>query len=108
MAVATIDGKEYQLPFIDKLVLPIIHDDSAKIAAIRTAKLDTIESLAPEFKESIEKSSPDIIWHRWLTGGSTYVAFKSSGDSRFARPRSAKGDGGRYRQVCHSRYGVPG
>ncbi len=82
--VATIDGKEYQLPFIDKLVLPIIHDDSAKIAAIRTAKLDTIESLAPEFKESIEKSSPDIVWHRWLTGGSMYVAFKSSGDSRFA------------------------
>ena len=81
--MATIDGKEYQLPFIDKLVLPIIHGDSAKIAAIRTAKLDTIESLAPEFKESIEKSSPEIIWHRWLTGGSMYVAFKSSGDSRF-------------------------
>ena len=79
----TIDGKEFQIPFIDKLVLPIIHDDTAKVAAIRTAKIDAIESIAPEFKESVSKSSPDIIWHQWLTGGAGYVAFKSSGDSRF-------------------------
>ena len=36
----TIDGKEYELPFIDTVIYPIIPDESTQIAALRTAQLD--------------------------------------------------------------------
>jgi peptide/nickel transport system substrate-binding protein len=36
----TINGVEYETPFIDTLVMPIIPDESTKLAALRTGKLD--------------------------------------------------------------------
>lgn len=36
----TIDGKEYQLPFIDRLVFPIIPDAATMMSAVRTGKVD--------------------------------------------------------------------
>jgi len=36
----TIDGEEYQLPFVDELVFPIVPDASTQMAAIRTGKVD--------------------------------------------------------------------
>ena len=39
-ATSTIDGKEYELPFVDKLTKFIIKDTSAAVAAMRTGRLD--------------------------------------------------------------------
>jgi len=36
----TINGVEYQMPFVDELVFPIIPDASTQMAAIRTGKVD--------------------------------------------------------------------
>jgi len=36
----TINGKEYQIPFIDKLVIPTVLDEASWVAALRTAKID--------------------------------------------------------------------
>ncbi len=36
----TIDGVEYEIPFIDRMVKPIIPDESTRVAAIRTGTLD--------------------------------------------------------------------
>jgi aldose 1-epimerase len=36
----SIDGKEYQTPFVDKMVLPIIKDELSMIASLRTGKID--------------------------------------------------------------------
>ena len=36
----TIDGVEYQLPFIEEMVKPVIPDVSTRTAALRTGKLD--------------------------------------------------------------------
>jgi ABC-type transport system substrate-binding protein len=38
----TIDGKEYQMPFVDKLVMPIIPDDATIMSAVRTGKVDVV------------------------------------------------------------------
>ncbi len=35
-----IDGKEYQMPFIDRLVFPIIPDAGTMMSAVRTGKVD--------------------------------------------------------------------
>jgi len=38
----TIGGKEYQMPFVDKLVMPIIPDDATIMSAMRTGKVDVV------------------------------------------------------------------
>ena len=35
-----IDGKEYQLPFVDEVIYPIIPEEASRIASLRTGKLD--------------------------------------------------------------------
>jgi peptide/nickel transport system substrate-binding protein len=56
----TINGKEYQLPFVDKIVYPYITDDSIRVAAIRTARVDLVHGLRWQYKETLEKSSPEL------------------------------------------------
>ena len=51
---------EFKLPFVDKVVYRIIRDDSTRITAFRTGKLDIIETLGWENMESLKKSSPQI------------------------------------------------
>jgi len=72
----TIDGVEYQLPFYDEVVLPIIPDQSTQVAALRTGKLDymypvdstqwkNLESTAPELISSkFFRTQPKVIWMR--------------------------------------------
>ena len=39
-----IDGQEYELPFIDKVVCPIIPDPSTRVAALRTGTFDLVKA----------------------------------------------------------------
>ncbi len=57
---ATIDGVEYELPFVDKAIVPIIPDVATQVAAIRTAKLDWIEYVAPAFWSSLIETAPSL------------------------------------------------
>ena len=64
----TIDGKEYQMPFPDKLSLPLINDDLAYVSAIRTGKVD-VGFVAQQYVDTLEKSSPDMIHEAFVAGG---------------------------------------
>ena len=52
----TIGGKEYQIPFIDKIVVPIIPDDSTQVAALRTGKVDIDEGVDPRQWNNLERT----------------------------------------------------
>jgi peptide/nickel transport system substrate-binding protein len=41
----TIGGAEYKLPFVDKITYRYIKDEATFITALRTAKLDLLESV---------------------------------------------------------------
>ncbi|MFC1919107.1 ABC transporter substrate-binding protein [Chloroflexota bacterium] len=56
----TIDGKEYPLPFVDSLHLPIILEESTRVAALRTGKADIMNFGTYKYAESLEKSNPDL------------------------------------------------
>jgi peptide/nickel transport system substrate-binding protein len=56
----TIKGKVYAIPFVDKLVFPIILDESTQIAAIRTAQLDNVDRVYGKYKDSLAKTSPAL------------------------------------------------
>ena len=56
----TIDGTEYQLPFLDNVVIPIIRDETTRIAALRTAKLDYVSFAEKTHADSLAITNPDI------------------------------------------------
>jgi len=57
----TIDGKEYRLPFVDKLVYFIMPDPAAFKAAMTTGKIDCIRFAMPRVDlEDILRGAPEV------------------------------------------------
>ena len=64
----TINGKQYQLPFIDTLSCPVIADQSTQLAAIRTGKIDFWPYCSENYAATLSQSSPKLVQEPWLTG----------------------------------------
>jgi peptide/nickel transport system substrate-binding protein len=64
----TIKGKEYQMPFVDELVFPIIPDASTQMAAIRTGKVDL--QMEPQIGQwdNYDSISPNLVSHTCAVG----------------------------------------
>jgi peptide/nickel transport system substrate-binding protein len=58
----TIDGKKYKLPFVDKLVYPIIKDYGVRAASLRTGKLDAITHFPWTYHESLINTTKLRYW----------------------------------------------
>ena len=56
----TINGKEYEIPFIDELVFPIIPDESTRVAALRTGEIDIHWAVLSRYKDSLARTSPEL------------------------------------------------
>ncbi|MDD5288721.1 MAG: ABC transporter substrate-binding protein [Dehalococcoidales bacterium] len=56
----TINGKKYQLPFIDELRFPVMPDVTARLAALRTGKVDINASVTWQDKASLAKTNADL------------------------------------------------
>jgi peptide/nickel transport system substrate-binding protein len=73
---AVIDGKEYKLPFVDKLVIPIIPDMSTQVAALRTGKIDWVINVPLEYTDTLKKTSPDLKLSKYLAGQTDFASLK--------------------------------
>ena len=62
----TINGKEYKLPYVDKVTYRIIKDEATRTTALRTGKLDILEAVRWQDVDSLKKSAPQLKWNRWL------------------------------------------
>ncbi len=51
-----INGKEYQMPFIDRFVTPIIADEATQIAALRTGRVDFDQFVPPAYWDSLKST----------------------------------------------------
>jgi peptide/nickel transport system substrate-binding protein len=70
----TIDGKEYKIPFVDRMVWPIIVDESTQLAALRTGKCDIEESVSWRNEETLAETNPELIKYRYIsTTGPVYA-----------------------------------
>jgi len=70
----TVNGKEYKVPFVDRMVWPIIVDESTRLAALRTGKCDMNQAVSWRDEEGLAESNPELILHRWIaTTGSVYA-----------------------------------
>ena len=72
----TINGKEYQLPFIDELVFPLIGDATTATAALRTATVDAYTSVPMTTAVSLAKTNPDLLSFYQTWTGSTLACLR--------------------------------
>jgi peptide/nickel transport system substrate-binding protein len=72
----TIGTQQYKLPFVDKIFYRTIKDESAFIAALRTAKLDVLEGVRWVSVDELKKSAPALKWNRWLNTGGTFLSMR--------------------------------
>lgn len=72
--VATIDGQEYELPFVDRLVIPIMPDMSSTIAALRTGQIDWQVNVPMEYRDTLRNSSPELVLEDYLAGQTGFIA----------------------------------
>lgn len=71
-----IGGAEYKLPFVDKITYRVIKDEATFITALRTAKLDLLESVRWSHVDELKKSAPKIQWSRRLSNGGQFIALR--------------------------------
>jgi peptide/nickel transport system substrate-binding protein len=56
----TEEGREYNLPFMDKLIYIVIPQEANRLAALRTGKIDEIRGVRTIDRPQIEDSNPDL------------------------------------------------
>jgi peptide/nickel transport system substrate-binding protein len=71
-----IGGKKYQLPFVDRIHIPIIKDDQTRIASFRSGKLDLLMALNWKYVDELKKSIPQLKWGRILATGNFTMAMR--------------------------------
>ena len=72
----TVDGEEYELPFVDEVVFPIITDESTKVSALRTGKVDIGLQIPMIYRDTLKKTSPDLIRSDYHKGSNYVVLFQ--------------------------------
>ncbi|MDP2920035.1 MAG: ABC transporter substrate-binding protein [Dehalococcoidia bacterium] len=66
----TINGKQYKLPYTDKIIILIMKDESTRLAALRTGKVDLSMTNDWKFEDTLKKTSPELKVQKYLgTGG---------------------------------------
>ena len=72
----TIDGTEYPIPFVDKVIYRIIKDEATYLSALRTGRLDILESIRWIAVEHLKKTSPELQWSRRLSNTGSFMALR--------------------------------
>ena len=59
------------------MVYRIIKDEATRTTALRTGKLDILESIRWQDIDSLKTSAPQLKWNRWLSTGGTFLAMRT-------------------------------
>jgi peptide/nickel transport system substrate-binding protein len=63
-----IDGEDYQLPFVDKVIWHFIEDPATQVASLRTGKLDILGNVPWEQAASLREANPELTWAGTFAG----------------------------------------
>ncbi|HEX7036099.1 MAG TPA: ABC transporter substrate-binding protein [Pseudomonadales bacterium] len=74
--VETIDGRDYRIPFVDRVVYRIIKDEATYLTALRTGKLDILEAIRWLAVDHLKETTPELRWNRWLAATGTFLALR--------------------------------
>ena len=72
-----IAGQDYALPFVNKLTIRVIKDEAAVLTALRTAKLDLLETIRWSAVEELKQHAPALKWNRRLASSGQYLSLRT-------------------------------
>ena len=72
----TIGGQAYKLPFADTITYRYIKDEATALTALRTAKIDLMESVRWSAVDELKKSAPKLVWNRYLSNNGNYITLR--------------------------------
>ncbi|MDP2816079.1 MAG: ABC transporter substrate-binding protein, partial [Rectinemataceae bacterium] len=77
----TVNGKLYDnIPFVDKLVYPIIADESTAIAATRTGKIDLNMVVPLVYEKTLKSTAPKLVTKKFLGGTNLRLALNNKNE----------------------------
>ena len=76
----TIDGVEYQLPFLDELVMPILPDEATQIAALRTGQIDLMGTVTVNYHYTLAQTSDELTESGWVEIWPVVVALNTNNE----------------------------
>jgi peptide/nickel transport system substrate-binding protein len=72
----TVNGESYEIPFVDRIVYRTIKDEATWLTALRTAKLDIMETVRWIAVDHLKETTPELQWARWLSFNGTFLALR--------------------------------
>ena len=69
-------GERFQLPYVDAVKYRIIKDEATYLTALRTGKLDILESVRWIAVDHLKETTPELKWSRWLTMSGNFLALR--------------------------------
>ena len=72
----TLGGASYKLPFVDQIIYRTIKDESAFLTALRTGKLDMLESVRWSAVEELKKNAPALKWKTRINMTGTFLSMR--------------------------------
>ncbi|MFT5097951.1 MAG: peptide/nickel transport system substrate-binding protein [Candidatus Azotimanducaceae bacterium] len=72
----TIDGQQYSIPFVNKVIYRIIKDEATYLTALRTGQLDILEAMRWIAVDHLKETTPELKWNRWLATSGTFMALR--------------------------------
>ena len=72
-----INGTAHDLPFTDGVTYHIMNDEAAQIAAIRTCRVDILESFRWQFADELKNSAPELIIKKRTSALGTFIALRN-------------------------------
>jgi peptide/nickel transport system substrate-binding protein len=74
------------LPYVDKVIVPVMKDLSTKVAALRTGKLDLCNQVPMNYRESLKETSPELNSREFFTGHVDYIGMNFQGGMTAVEP----------------------
>lgn len=71
-----IGNKRYAIPFIDDVTYRIIKDEATWLTALRTGKLDILESIRFIAVEHLKETTPELKWNRRLATAGNFMVLR--------------------------------
>ena len=72
----TIGGQSYKLPFADTITYRYIKDEATALTALRTGKLDIMESVRWSAVDELKKNAPKLQWNKYLSNNGSYITLR--------------------------------
>ena len=71
-----IGGQPYKLPFADTITYRYVKDEATALTALRTGKLDIMESVRWSAVDELKKNAPKLQWNKYLSNNGSYITLR--------------------------------